>query len=216
MSTYKIMQDRIADEIQRTDLTSQIKGAIVSAIEDLKGDRFARINDTSFTLLTVANQQFYDLSTALLDDTGAALPSGTTLIEVDQIVVNFNNWFQPLRPVSVGWLDVYQIPTYVGQPYYYALLGERIRLGPTPDGVYTCTIRGHIEWPALTADSDTNNWMTRGEKLVRGTAKAILGRDVLTDPDMVQAGMGAATEARAALDRQTSARSTQRLAAWGY
>lgn len=215
MSTYKIMQDRIADEVQRSNLTAQIKNAILSAIEDLKGDRFARINDGSFTLATVANQQFYNLS-ALLTEAGAAVATGTTLIEVDGITVNLNGLYQELRPVSVSWVDAYQIPSYVGQPMYYALQLERLALAPTPNAVYTCTIRGHVEFPALSADSDSNAWMTAGEKLVRGTAKAILARDVLQDMELAQMGQMAAGEARAALDRQTAARSTQRLSAWGY
>ena len=215
MSTYKVMQDRIADELVRTDLTSQIKLAILSAIEDLKGDRFARVNDVTFTLNTVANQSFYDLSTALLDENGAALPTGTTMIEADSVVCNFNNWFQPLVPKSVGWMDVYQIPTFTGQPYFYGFIGEKIRLAPTPNAVYSVTIRGHVEWPALVNDADTNLWMTKGEKLTRGTALTILGRDTLRDPLVSEAGKEAAGEARRAHDRQNAARSTNRLSSWG-
>lgn len=209
------MQDRIADEISRGNLTSQIKNAIISAIEDLKGDRFARINDGTFTLNTVANQYFYNL-TSLLDENGAAVATGTTLIEVDGMVCNFNNWFQPLVPQTIHWMDTYQIPTYTGQPYYYGMQLERIRFAPTPNGVYTITIRGHVEYPALVNDNDSNKWMTTGEKLVRSTAKAILARDVLQDLELMQMAQMGAAEARQALDRQTAARSTQRLVAWGY
>lgn len=216
MTTFKVMQDRVADEIKRGNLTSQIKNAIVSAIEDLKGERFARINESTVTVNTVADQQWYTLASDFRDENGAALASGTVLIEVDQAVCNFNNWFQPLRPVSAGWIDTYQIPTYTGQPYYYGFLSERVRFAPTPNGVYTVTIRGQIEYPALSADSDTNAWMTRGEKLIRSRAKTILARDVLQDMELAQMASMAEAEARIALERQTAARSTQRLSAWGY
>lgn len=216
MTTFAIMQARIADEMQRPDLTSQIQNAIKTAIEDLKADRFARINEGAFTLNTVANQPWYTLGTDFLDENGAALPSGTTLIEVDSGVVNFNNWFQPMKPVSVGWIDTYQIPTYTGQPFYYAFQGERMRLAPTPNGVFNVIIRGHIEWPAPVNAADTSNWFTVGEKLVRSTAKGLLARDVLQDMEQFSFANMAASEARQSLDRQTAARSTQRLTAWGY
>ena len=135
MTTFAIMQARIADEMQRPDLTSQIQNAIKTAIEDLKADRFARINEGTFTLNTVANQSWYSIPTDFLDENGATLPSGTTFSEVDQMVCNFNNWFQPLKPVAPGWIDTYQIPTYVGQPYYYAFLAEKMRLAPTPNEI---------------------------------------------------------------------------------
>lgn len=216
MTTFAIMQARIADEMQRPDLTSQIQNAIKTAIEDLKGDRFARINVGALTCNTVANQPWYSLATDFLDENGNALPTGTTLIEIDGAVVNYNQWFQPMTPKAISWIDTYQIPTYTGQPFYYAWQGERLRFAPTANGVYNVVIRGHLELPAPVNAADTSNWFTVGEKLVRGTAKAILARDVLQDMEQMQMAMMSAGEARQALDRQTAARSTQRLQAWGY
>lgn len=216
MTTYGVMQTRISDETQRPDLLPQIKLAILSAIEDLKAERFARINDGTFTIETAANQAWYDIPTALKSEDGSSLPSGVTLIEIDKAVVNLNNWFQPLIPVTAGWTDIYQIPTYTGQPYYFAHLGERIRFAPVPDGVYTVTIRGHVEWGPLVDDTDSNLWCTIGEKLIRSRAKAILARDVLQDAELAGLSERSEVEARMSLDRQTTARSPQRLAAWGY
>lgn len=213
--TYLDMQTRIADELSRSDLSSQITNAIQTAIQDYEGERFW-FNEQRFTLNTVANQSWYDEQANLLNEDGSALATGVKLLEVDQMVCNFGNWFQPLKPVAPGWIDTYQIPTYIGQPYYYARLGTRIRLAPTPNDVYTVTITGLARLVTLSANSDTNAWLTEGEKLIRSRAKAILWRSILRNAD--EAALCDAEEqvALSALQRKENARHTMRLEPWGY
>lgn len=216
MATYGTIGTRIADEINRSDLSSQINNAIQSALLELEGERYW-FEDGSATITTVANQTFYALPGDLRDtDFTTALADGVTIREIDGAVCNFNNWFQPLRPVTVDWIDTYQIPTYVGQPYYYAFLGEQIRLAPTPSAAYQITIRGHLSPATLSAASDTNVWTINGEPLLRARAKTILHRDVLRDAEEMQFCLQAEEMARQALNRKTGARQSGRLMAWGY
>lgn len=215
MSTYATMQTRIARELTRSDLTDDIKDAITTAIQDYEQHRFW-FNDKRFKIATVANQAFYDLPDDLLDEGGNALEAGEDLLEIDSALCNFNNWFQPLQAKSMGWIDAYQIPSYVGQPYYYGQVDTRIRFGPTPNGVYEITITGLARLKTLSENDDTNAWMTEGEKLIRSRAKVILYRDLLRNPDQAALAAQSEAEALASLDRKSSARHTQRLQAWGY
>lgn len=215
MTTYSVMQNRIADEINRSDLSSQVKLAIQTAISHYEGHRFW-FNEQRYLITTVANDAWYDLPTDLAREDGVALGTGETILELDQVVCNFNNWLQPLKPVSVGWIDTYQITTYTGQPYYYALFGNRIRFAPTPNAAYVITLTAMSRLATLAADGDSNSWMTEGEPLIRNRAKAILWRSVLRNAD--QAGLCDAEEQLTlmSLDRKANARQTQRLTAWGY
>jgi hypothetical protein len=54
MSTYTQLQSRIADDINRTDLTSQIQQCILLAIQHYKNERFW-FNETSATLTTTVS-----------------------------------------------------------------------------------------------------------------------------------------------------------------
>ena len=51
-----------------------------------------------------------------------------------------------------------------GQPVVYALLGDTILLGPTPDSVYTVSVDYYKRWDALTV-TDTN-WLLTNYPMV--------------------------------------------------
>ncbi len=52
---------------------------------------------------------------------------------------------------------------------------DRINLFPIPGSTYTLTIHYLKALTALSADSDTNAWLTEGEELIRLHAKADRG-----------------------------------------
>lgn len=223
MTTYGVMKTRIADEIVRDDLASQMANAIQTALTLWENERFW-FNERRFKLPLVAGQQFYPLS-ALLDIAGAALNAGETLIEVDDIVLMDGtnpytldeHTHQSINNSVELPIDATSITTaYRGRPLWWAWYEDQLRFSPIPDvSTYYCIISGLCRLKTLSADNDTNAWMTSGEALIRNQAKLILYRDVTRDEAGAQAAQIALGEALAPLKRRTMARlNTGRIAPW--
>lgn len=175
MSDYGTMQSRIADELDRSDLTSQIQNAIQDAIKFYQKDAFW-FNDASDTFPTVDGTESYTIHTATASTTKfaeilsvtATLSGGTTY---------------PLFRKTYEEIDAKQhnATTSKGHPLEYAIFSEDMRLYPVPNGVYTITISGTVELSALSADVDTNAWMVEAEPLIRHKATEIVNRNVVRD-----------------------------------
>lgn len=213
--TYADMQSRIAREIIRSSLTTEIKEAIQSAIQDYEGERF-HFNERTYLCPTTSGKQSYAVPADLTQEDGTALGTGETLLEIDSMICYLNNWPLPLRPVSSGWINAYQSTNFIGQPAYYAFFNNTIRLSPIPNGAYSLKMTGLARLTTLSGDTDTNGWMVDGEKLIREHAKLLLYRDILRNQEMAQAAGTAEAEAFAALKRKYDARQSNRLTAWGY
>lgn len=224
MTTYAVMQTRIAGELFRDDLSSQIKNAINEAIGTWEGQRFA-FNEKRYLINTVTGQEYYDfIAPTLLTSTGAQVGVGETVLELDSITTTVSNWPYPLYPRTQQWFDQYAGPTYNGQPDSYAIFGNQLRLFPLPDGggpgvggAYPLNLStlARLGPNPLTADADTNAWMTEGEPLIRQQAKLILYRDVLRDAEGISGAMAAIPEAEWRLKRLMAAKAyTGRQAAW--
>lgn len=158
--TYGGMQDRIADEIARTDLTSQIRLAIQSAIRHYEIERFWS-NETQATLTTSSSQVYYPLS-------GLA----SAYQNEDSIILVVNQTKYPLIKRAYDYLEAVDASTTLtGQPTDYAIYKNNIRLFPTPNGAYPF-IMSYVSKPAtLSATTDDNFWTTDAESLIRGRAK---------------------------------------------
>jgi len=213
------MQTRIADEIVRDDLTSQIKNAINSAIETWEGARFV-FNERKYKITTVANQEYYDLvSTTLLLYDGTAVGTGEKLLEIDNITATVNNSFYPLSPRTQQWFSRNSAPAsqYVGQPDSYTIFNDQIRIFPVPDAAYDVNIDGlaRLSPNPLSSDSDTNAWMVAGETIIRQQAKYLLYRDILRDAEGKAAASEGIQEAQFHLERKAAGKLyTGRQRAW--
>ena len=159
MATYIETQQRIADEISRDDLTTNIRQEILSAIEYYKQRRFWW-NETTGTTTTVASTNY------------VSLPSDFVDLDILQITVGSNTTLlkQETYEAIVDW----DINGQTGQPTSFALYQDRVRLYPTPNDAYTLTFHYVKALTALSADSDTNAWLTDGEELIRLHAKKML------------------------------------------
>lgn len=185
MTTYSVMQARIADDMVRDDLASQIRNAINDAIELQEGERF-KFNERRYRILTVAGQEYYDLvGPTLLTSAGAAVGTGETILELDDITCTVNNWPYRLNPRTQQHVNEWQSNTYQGQPADYALYNQQLRIWPIPDGVYPLDLMGlaRLAPNPLANDSDTNAWMTDGAAIIRAQAKLLLYRDILRDTE---------------------------------
>jgi hypothetical protein len=67
------------------------------------------------------------------------------------------------------------------------LYGRQLRIWPVPDAAYTLDLMGlaRLSPNPLSADADTNAWMTDGGSITRAQAKIIIYRDLLRDADGV-------------------------------
>lgn len=174
MSTFLAMQTRIIDDTLRDDLQNQIKNAINDAIDLQEGERY-KFNERRYRILTVASQEYYDLTTpTLLDKDGAATTD--TLLELDDITCTVNDWPYPLTPRTQQHVNMWQSTTYQGQPADYTIYGGQLRLWPIPDQEYRLDLMGlaRLGPRPLSNDNDTNAWMTDGAGIIRGTAKMLL------------------------------------------
>ena len=194
MSTFGIMQDRIADELARTDLTSQIAKSIQTAIRHYERERFF-FNETQSTLTTSIDQEYYaesDFATA------------PAIVEIDSARITVNGSNYTLIRRDFDYID--QIATnadLTGDPTDYAYYNKKIRLYPIPDAARVIVV-SHVTKPAtLSATTDTNAWMTDAEEMIRMKAKADLFYNVIRNPEEAQVCERAARMAHDSLWMET-------------
>lgn len=212
MSTLGDMKARIASDLERTltDVTSgartwgdEIEDAILDAIQLNGAKPFWFLQEPKSADLT---------SSTTAGNSYVSEYAG--LIRLDSLRITISGQKQQLYPIRQDEMEVrYDGSTSSGEPFEYARYGGRVRLYPTPGSVYTLTWSGIFEDDALAADTDSNNWTTHGELLIRGTAKLILLRDYIKSYDDVPAAQAAVMEAEKALMRESIMRgSPARLA----
>lgn len=219
MSDFGTMRARIADEIGDVDeaeFTTQIKRAIVDAIEHYQAERFWFLEDwdvqqSAITSVTADGTEFY------------AFPTSPKVIKLDTLRIKTSGT-EAYDLIRQDWASIDHLATlasvFKADPTDYAVRGEYVRLYPIPDGVYTLYWTGIVQPTALTTsseDADTNAWMTEGAQLIRNRAKMIVARDVLRDPELASLAGQAELEALARLRRETRRRlSGGRVKAHGW
>lgn len=206
MTTYGTMIDRIAGELERSDLGSSSAPGVIGS----------HIND-AIRLYKAKNWWF------LQGPTSAALTSTTTagnsyvseyagLIQLDSLRITVSGQLNQLDPISFSEMELlHDGSSQTGEPFKYTRWGARVRLYPTPDDVYTLTWSGLFEESTtLAASADTNDWMTHGEMLIRHSARALLLKNYLRDDMGAEACGPAINAAIDALDREHMRRSPTR------
>ncbi len=196
MTTLAIMKARIATEIRRSNLTSDIAAAITTAIEAYQEKRFF-FNEVRFTFATVANQEFYTSS----DDADIG-----TLTKIDYVKLLYGNFpygLKPLTPERIEWLS--QNGTQVGQPREFCFYAQAFRLYPIPDQAYTVRVGAEKAVAAPAADGEADNpWMTYAERLIRSRAKWELAMHRTFDEKMATRMSAAIDDALSQLETRTN------------
>lgn len=176
---YGSMQTRIADEISRSDLTSQIQLAILAAIKWYEREPWY-FNQTSTTVPTVASTQAYNL------------PSDYKQMDAMTVTISTVNIYRVTPRPWTLIRDKTSQTSLIGQPMEYGIYGQQFWLYPIPDAVYTITEYYWNQFTVLTNNTDTNAWMVDGEELIRYRAKADLFTNVIRDFDEAGAMTAAA------------------------
>jgi hypothetical protein len=198
VTTQTIMKARIADELARTDLTSQIAYAITDAIAAYQGEAWHwNESRTTVSFSTVASQEFYTSS----DDADIA-----NIRKIQYSVLYVGDDVRKLEyrcPEDMEYLSANG--TQEGTPWSYGWYDNKIRLYPVPDTVYTVRIAAHVKVAAPASDGEASNpWMTDAERLIRSRAKLELALHVLRDDALAATMAEAVKEAWSDLKSQTN------------
>jgi hypothetical protein len=200
MTTFAVLKTRCADELMaRSDLTSQISAAILSAISHYQREPFYFTQARTVTFSTVDGQEFYSSSD---EDDIATMPG------IDTLTATVSSQSKLLVPMTYEWMEE-NASTSEGAPEYWCYFARQIRFHPIPDQAYTIRAASNPRLTTLSADADTNVWTTEAEELIRNRAKWDVFSNILYDFE--KAGMCKANE----MDAYNALRSetTRRLGA---
>jgi hypothetical protein len=180
--TLRDMKARIASELARADLTTQIANAITDAIGVYQKVRFRfneTIPDNAKNFSTVANRATY---------TSADLSDISTVQKFDYLLMKVGiTLFQLKRedPVVVKLYN--QTSQMIGQPGWWAYEGNEIIIAAIPDQAYVIYVGAFFVAAAPGSDTEANNpWMTDAEMLIRSRAKYEIARHVTRNDKMAQ------------------------------
>lgn len=180
MTTLATIKAEIADDLVRSDLTSQIASAITSAIKFYQRQRFYFNETRSETFATVVDQADYDSA----DDT--EIPN---FLGFDLLHLTYSGSRYPLGKIDQRDMEFYQDTNAAsGMPSLWSYYDETIWLYPIPDSTsYTITMMGPKKIAAPATDSEASNvWMVDAYELIRCRAKKYIAVHVLRDNEMAQ------------------------------
>lgn len=170
MSTYGAMQTRIANELHRTDLSTNdhITNAIKAAIKHYERERwYFNEATTSASLTTSAGLATY--------------PLPSDFMKLDSLKLTINGWKCDIAPMPYIEMDKRDSGNSAtrGPSKWWAVYANVLRLYPVPDGTYVQTMSYQKRLTTLSASADTNAWVDEMEELIRTKAKEILARQVM-------------------------------------
>lgn len=173
------MKARVASEIRRSNLTSQIASAISTAIQSLEDQRFTFDETREITFSTVANQESYASAAS------AYIPR---IQKFDYVKIYVSDYPYDLLPRPSCEIETMnRNGTQTGEPVYYCWYGDKIRLAYIPSSVWTVRIGAVVRIPEPASDGEADNpWMLVAERAVRCRAKYELYEHVLKDVAIAQ------------------------------
>lgn len=201
MTTLGALKSRIADDLARGDLTTQIANEITSAINFYKStERFFWTETSDDTFATVAAQHTYTSADSSL------IPR---FVKIDTMFLDDTDG----ERYTLDFWDPAQLEAMLDddatseRPYAYTWFGQSFRFYPVPNDAYTIRPMGWIEPLAPASDAEPDNpWMTKAFELLRCRAKAYLFLHVVKDPEQAAAMAVGERQALNALRTATSAR----------
>ena len=142
--SYAAMQTRIADELSRSDLTSEIQLEIASAIEWYQYDNFPWNEASTVPFNTVNGQRYYPLPANFLKVTDALSQIGNYTYKMEPVTEQYID--------RIDWGDVF----WTSYPIIFSIWSNQIRLFPPPQGGLPVQIKGLIA--QLTLAVPTTSW----------------------------------------------------------
>lgn len=176
------MKTRIASELARSDLTTQIANAITDAIGFYQKQRFRfneAVPDNPVSFATVAGRANYTTA----DNANIA-----TVLHLDYLLMLVGSTIFGLKREDPVIVKLYnQTNQMMGQPGWFAYEGNELILASIPDQAYTVYLGGVFVAPAPASDVEANNpWMVAAERLIRSMAKYLIAKHVTRNPTLAQ------------------------------
>lgn len=172
MTTLAVLKARIADELSRSDLTSQIATAVSSAIAFYQRRRFY-FNEATASVTVSSGAEFYGSADA------AFLGS---LVKIDTARLAIGGVYYQLRQMAWSEIDTLASgPTVRGTPGFYCYYAQQVRLYPIPSASATLRLAyvARVAEPASDAASNVWTLPADAEELIRCRAKADLYENLL-------------------------------------
>lgn len=196
-ATLGAMKKRIANEINRSDLTDQIADAITTAIATYQNNRFWFNETRSFTFTAVIGQSIYTVS----DDADIGKIAKIDFVRCE----TSGGQSYGLHARDPEFFECVS-GTSSNIPGFYGFYDESLRLYPTPAAAYTIRVACVEKVAAPSTDVEASNpWMTHAELLIRCRAKAELYTHVddIADDGKAQKYMTLASDALSDLEVKT-------------
>ena len=171
MSTYQQIQDRINEEyLNRGTFITETKTAIKAAIRHYEQRRVG-FNQTATTLTTSAGQSFL------------SFPSNFLIL--DQLQITVNGQDLDLNRRDKAWIVSRNATRSQSQPTDYATYQNRINLSAIPNSAYSCPLHYLKKLPELSAQGDTNLWITGAweDVIVYHAAKIVWAVSIRNDKE---------------------------------
>lgn len=196
MATFEDMRARIADDLNRTDLTTQIQKAINRAIEHYEKERFwFNENVWSFSCSSATEQVAFSAANT------------TDLKEIDKVTITRNSsdiypldriTYQELRDTATTGV------THTNVPVDYSIFKNTWFFYPVPDQNYVIHAYGQKSYATLSASADTNDFTTDAEDLIEARARWWLYAHILKDAGQAAVAKATEMEALSALREKTT------------
>jgi len=183
MPTLAKLKAVIADDIHRTDLTSRIDDAVLSAVRHYERKNFYFLEGvTTFTATSSAT--YHDIPVDFKDD--------------DSLLVTISGSKNPVIRASYRDIDEKDTGLIFGIPSEFTFYQNQFRFYPVPDRDYTMTLSYHKTLDLPTA-SASNAWTTAGFDMLRHRSKWDLQQHFLHDPEGARISKGSEVDALSSL-----------------
>lgn len=190
MTTFLDIRDRVADQLARSDLSTQIGREIQLAIARYNR-RVTWLHEVrDCTLTTVASQAWYstvDVSTGA----GPQDVTGRTAVDVPDIQAI--TYMRDAGDIELRCLDyrdferLFLSTNSGGTPTYYSIYAGRIGLWPVPSDVQSITLSAQVKPVIPTLADDESVWFDQAQELIENATCAAICRKFIQDGDRAQA-----------------------------
>jgi hypothetical protein len=165
MSTYGDLQDRVTDDLNRTDLSDQIRDQLKLAIVHYGRFPFW-FNEARTTLTASSSASFLTVPSDYLDTV--------------ELYIKIGGYPVRMIPTDLDDVVAYR-PTSGSQPAKYCYFGDRFELDREVNQQYEFPLWYIKELATLSATSDSSLWTSQGEDLIVYRAEKMLYRHTLRD-----------------------------------
>ena len=181
--TLSDLKALIADDINRTDLTTQIANEITDAISHFQHERFWFNESRTIDFSTVADQEWYGAS---------ATATVANLLDIDWVrLTNASGRYKLDFRTADEMEGMIVDPNLTGQPRLAAYYSQQFRFYPIPDQSYAITLGALYRLPALSGDSDSNVWTKSADArdLIRFYVEWRIYAHIIKDPEGATSAM---------------------------